>query len=544
MQIINDYYLANPHVKRDGIKESFTQEQLAEYARCMKDPIYFCEKYCKVIHPDRGLVPFELYPYQKSMFKNFLRNRYNIVLSCRQSGKSISACAFLLWYALFHQKKNVAVIANRGDTAREMLGRITLMLENIPFFLQPGCKKLNASRIHFSNESKIMTAATTSSSIRGHTINLLYMDEFAFVENDAKFYTSTYPVISAGTDTKVIITSTANGVGNMFHKLWEGAVQKINNFVPFRVDWWSVPGRDEKWKNETIANTSQMQFDQEFSNSFIGTGDTLISAEALLKLRARAPKRTLENGNLSIYEDTIPGHEYIMMVDVSGGKGQDYSTFNVVDVTARPFKQVAVYRNNYISPILFPTVIYKYATLYNSAYVIIESNDAGAVVCAGLWKDLEYENMHIDSALKSKDLGIRMTVKTKKIGCSGIKDLVESNRLEINDASTIDEMSTFQSSGNSFEASTGNHDDLMMNFVMLGYFINTQKFLEITDIDIKKMMFDQRIKDIEDDVPPFGFIELGMDDVAGEIARIEEEENGRIWPMAPVNWPEIDGQVW
>src|SRR6056300_1191605 len=373
----NDTYLGNNNVKRDGVIQQWTQEQVLEYSKCMHDPAYFAEKYLKVISLDKGLVPFTLYPYQKNMFEHFNSNRFNVVLACRQSGKSISSCAYLLWYALFHSEKLVVILANKGDTAREMLSRVTLMLENLPFFLQPGCKALNKGSIEFSNNSRILARATSGSSIRGMSVNLLFLDEFAFVERASEFYTSTYPVISAGRDTKVIITSTANGIGNTFHKIWEGAVQKVNEFTPFTVNWHDVPGRDEEWKRQTIANTSQLQFDQEFGNTFFGTGDTLINAETLLSLRTKPPIEVLEGGDLLVYEQPNPNKEYICMVDVSKGRGQDYSTFTVIDIAARPFKQVSVYRCNTISPILFPNIIYKYATLYNNAYVVVESNDQG-----------------------------------------------------------------------------------------------------------------------------------------------------------------------
>lgn len=507
----NDSYLGNPNVKRDGVQEEWTPKKLSEYKKCMKDPAYFCKKYVKVIHLDKGLVPFKLYPYQEKMFQHFEENRFSIVLACRQSGKSISSVGYLLWYALFHPEKTIAVLANKGATAREMLARVTLMLENLPFFLQPGCKALNKGSIEFSNNSRIIAAATSGSSIRGMSVNLLFLDEFAFVENAAEFYTSTYPVVSSGKDTKVIITSTANGIGNTYHKIWEGAVQKVNEYKPFRVDWWDVPGRDEEWKKQTIANTSQIQFDQEFGNTFFGTGNTLIEGQVLLDLRAREPISVLEGGYLKVYEQPKLEHDYIMTVDVAQGRGQDYSTFTLIDVSVRPFKQVACYRNNKISPILFPNVIYKYATLYNEAYVVPENNDQGMLVCVGLYQDLEYENIHLESAVKANAIGIRMDKKVKRIGCSGIKDIIESGKLEIVDEDTIMEISTFVSKGTSFEASDGNHDDLMMNLVMFGYFINTQSFLDQTNVNIKELIFEQRMKEIEDDVPPFGIIDDGQE---------------------------------
>ena len=518
-----DNYLGNVNVKKDGVNEEWTPDKVKEYKKCMDDPAYFARTYAKIISLDKGLVNFDLYPYQEQMFSHFNNNRFSIVLACRQSGKSISSVVYLLWYAIFHPEKTIAILANKGATAREMLGRVTLALENLPFFLQPGCKALNKGSIEFSNNSRIIAAATSGSSIRGMSVNLLFLDEFAFVERANEFYTSTYPVVSAGKDTKVIITSTANGIGNVFHKIWEGAVQGINEYKSFQVNWWDVPGRDEKWKEQTIANTSKLQFDQEFGNTFFGTGDTLVNAETLLSLRAKPPKEVLEGGNMLVYEKPDKKKNYLITVDVSKGRGQDYSTFTVIDIAVQPFKQVAVYRCNTISPILFPDIIYKYANLYNEAYVVVESNDQGGVVCNGLYHELEYEHMHVTSSVKASGLGIEMNRKVKRLGCSSIKDILENGKLEIVDENTILEISTFEARGQSYEASEGNHDDLMMNLVLFGYFVSTQFFSDMTDINIKQMLFDERMKEIQDDIPAFGFI----DDGSAEIARLEAEENNK-----------------
>ena len=499
------HYLGNINIKKDGVEEDWSQEKVAEYARCMADPAHFARDHVKIINLDEGLVPFDLYPYQEKMFRHFNDNRFSIVLACRQSGKSISSLAFLLWYALFTPEQTVAILANRGATSREMLGRITLMLENLPFYLQPGCKVLNKGSVEFSNNSRIIAETTSSSSIRGFSVNLLMLDEFAFVEKANEFYTSTYPVISSGKNSKVIITSTANGIGNMFHKIYQGAVQGVNEYQPYRVDWWDVPGRDEKWKEQTIANTSELQFEQEFGNTFFGTGQTLISPQALLGLKAENPKRIMESGDLLMYDEPRRDSQYVICVDVAKGRGVDFSTFNVVDISSRPFKQVAVYRNNLISPILFPDIIYKFGKLYNEAYVVVENNDAGQLTCHGLHYELEYPNVHMESSTSSKGIGVEMTRRTKRIGCSGFKDLVDENKLHIVDENTIMEISTFEAKGVSYEATEGNHDDLVMNFVMLGYFVSTPYFQEMTDINVKEMMFKQRMREIEEDVPPFGF---------------------------------------
>jgi hypothetical protein len=527
----HEHYLGNINVKRDGVQQQWAEHEVLEYAKCMSDPSYFARKYVKIISLDEGLVNFDLYPYQEQMFNHFNDNRFSIVLACRQSGKSISSVVYLLWYAIFHPEKTIAVLANKGATAREMLQRVTLALEHLPFFLQPGCRALNKGSIEFSNNSRIVAAATSGSSIRGMSVNLLFLDEFAFVERASEFYTSTYPVISSGRDTKVIITSTANGIGNTFHKIWEGAVQQTNEYKPYTVNWWDVPGRDEEWKRQTVSNTSQLQFDQEFGNTFFGTGDTLINSDTLLDLRSKPPIQVLEGGDVKVYEETKKDHEYLMTVDVARGRGQDYSTFNVIDITVRPFKQVAVYRNNTISPILFPDIIYKFAKVYNNAYVIIESNDQGSIVCRGLYYDLEYENVHVESAIKANAVGIEMTRKSKRLGCSGIKDLLEERKLDICDENTILEISTFVSKGQSYEASDGNHDDLMMNLVMLGYFVSTQMFSDMTDINLKQMMFENQMREIEDAIVPFGFVDDGSD----AIRELEEQDKMKYAPWQIYN---------
>ena len=516
-------YLGNPSVKRDGVESQFTRDEILEYKRCMDDPIYFAQKYVKIISLDDGLVPFSLYPYQEKMFSHFNDNRFSIVLACRQSGKSISSVVYLLWYACFHPEKTIAILANKGAVAREMLARITLALENLPFFLQPGCKALNKGSIEFSNNSRIIAAATSGSSIRGLSINLLFLDEFAFVENDAQFYTSTYPVVSAGKDTKVIVCSTANGVGNVYHKLWEGATTNTNEFIPFRVDWWDVPGRDEKWKEQTVANTSELQFEQEFGNTFHGRGNTLMGANHLLAQKAIDPIEYKEN--VYVYKKGKHKHDYIMTVDVAKGRGQDYSTFTIIDISTDPFEQVCVFRDNNISPMLLPDLIYKYARIYNDAYIIVESNDQGSVVCNGLYYDLEYENMFVESAVKANAIGATMTRRVKRIGCSTIKDLIEQKKLNINDAQTIIEMTTFVSKGNSFMAMAPNHDDLMMNLVLFAWFTTTDIFQSITDIDMKNLLYKEQLKAIQDDMIPFGFIENAVDDRP----KYEKDKEGNLW---------------
>ena len=505
---LNEGYLGNTLIKRAGIEHQYTKDELDEYIKCSEDPCYFIETYTQIISLDEGMVPFELRGYQDKMIDHFQQSRFSVVLASRQCGKSITSCAFLLWYALFHPEVNVAVLANKGATAREMIARIITMLESVPFFLQPGVKILNKGSIEFANDSKILAAATSSSSIRGMSINLLYLDEFAFVENAEEFYTSTYPVVTSGKKSKVIITSTANGVGNMFHKIYEGAIRGKSEYKPFTINWYDVPGRDEEWKRQTIANTSEAQFDQEYGNSFLGTGNTLINANTLLGFVTEDPY--WEKNGVRVYERPVKDHTYITTVDVAKGRGMDYSTFTTFDISERPFRQVCTYRDNMISPMLYPDIIYKYCMPYNESLVIIENNAEGSMVATQLHYDLEYPNVFVQGQLKAEDIGVTMSKKIKRIGCSTAKELLEENRLLLRDRDTVTEFMTFVSKGTSFEADKGYHDDMVMNCVLFAWFITTEYFSHLSDDKVKDLLYAEQQRGISEDLLPAGI--FGTDD--------------------------------
>ena len=420
------------------------------------------------------------------------------------SHNSITSVAWLCHYICFNEHKKVAILANKGAIAREMLSRLTQMIEHLPFFLQPGCRVLNKGNIVFSNGSEIIAVATSSSSVRGLSLDCVFCDEFGFVNKAEVFYTSTFPVISSGTESKFIISSTPNGVGNMFYKLWEGAVQGANEYKPFRIRWQDVPGRDEKWKAQTISNTSERQFRQEHECAFLGSSATLIEADTLLGLQARPPIKMWRD--ISYFVEPAEGHQYIMTVDVSKGRGQDYSTCSVFDVTEKTFVLVATYRSNVISPLLFPEYIVRLAKTYNNALVIIENNDSGDVVCNAVYYDYEYENTFVSSSVKSGGIGVRMTKRVKRIGCSNLKDLIESGRLEVYDANLIQELSSFEPHGDSFAASGNNHDDLVMNAVMFSWFVSSDLFASYSNHSLTDLLYSEHVKEMEEDVVPFGFL--------------------------------------
>jgi len=498
----NQGYLGNTQIKRSGIEQQYTEAEFKEYLKCSSNPTHFIENYCQIISLDEGLVKFELRGYQADLIEHYDANRFNIVLASRQSGKSITSCAYLLWYLLFHPEVTVAVLANKGAIAREMISRIVTMLESVPFFLQPGVKILNKGSIEFANDSKVVAAATSSSSIRGLSINLLYLDEFAFVENAEEFYTSTYPVVTSGKNSKVIITSTANGVGNMFYKLYESAVQRESEYKHFLINWYDVPGRDDAWKKSTIANTSETQFEQEYGNSFLGTGNTLINSNCLLGMRSVTPDWNKDN--INIYTRPVEGHSYVCTVDVSKGRGIDYSTFSIFDVSVQPFKQVATFRDNMLSPMLLPDMISKYVRPYNEALVIVENNAEGGMVATQLHYDIEYPNVFVQGMTKQEDIGVTMNRKIKRIGCSTLKELCEENRLELVDRATITELLTFINKGTSYEAAKGYHDDMVMNCVLFAWFVTTEFFFHLTDSAVKDLLYSEQQKMIEDDMLPAG----------------------------------------
>lgn len=432
------------------------------------------------------------------------------------SHNSITSVAWLCHYICFNEHKKVAILANKGAIAREMLSRLTQMIEHLPFFLQPGCRVLNKGNIVFSNGSEIIAVATSSSSVRGLSLDVVFCDEFSFVNKAEVFYTSTFPVISSGTESKFIISSTPNGVGNMFYKLWEGAVQGTNEYKPFRIRWQDVPGRDEKWKAQTIANTSERQFRQEHDCQFLGSAATLIDSDTLLGLKAKEPIKVWKD--ISYYIEPEPNHSYIMTVDVSRGRGQDYSTCSVYDVTDKTFFLVATYRSNMISPLLFPEYIVRLAKTYNNALVIIENNDSGEVVCNAVYYEYEYENTFVSSSVKSGGIGVRMTKRVKRIGCSNLKDLIESGRLQVYDANLIQELCAFEPHGDSFAARGNNHDDLVMNAVLFSWFVSSDLFASYSNHVLTDLLYAEHVKEIEDDVMPFGFINNHTSDTSPSFA--------------------------
>jgi hypothetical protein len=520
----NDVYLGNPLLKKANTTHEFTEDQVLEIVKCMNDPVYFANNYVKIVTLDYGLQTFKPYHFQEKLITNFHKHRFNICKMPRQTGKSTTVVAFLLHYAVFNDNVNIGILANKAATARELLDRLQTAYENLPKWMQQGIISWNKGSLELENGSKILAASTSASAVRGMSFNILFLDEFAFVPNHIadSFFASVYPTITSGKQTKVIIVSTPHGM-NHFYRMWHDAEKGKNEYVFTDVHWSEVPGRDEEWKKQTIANTSESQFKVEFECEFLGSVDTLIAPSKLRTLVYDHPKT--RSAGLDVYQDPIENHDYLITVDVARGVGNDYSAFAVVNITEFPHKVVAKYRNNEIKPMLFPSIIYEAAVAYNNSYILCEVNDVGDQVASILHYDLEYNNLLMCSMRgragqivgqgfsgKKTQLGVKMSKTVKKVGCLNLKTMIEESKLLLNDYEIISELTTFIQKHNSFEAEEGCNDDLAMCLVIYAWLVAQDYFKELTDQDVRKRLYEDQRNQIEQDMSPFGFISDGLNE--------------------------------
>ncbi len=524
MQTQDQVYLGNPLLKKANVAQEFTKEQILEFVACREDPVYFAKNHVKIVSLDEGLVQFAPYDFQEKLINNFHNNRFNICKMPRQTGKSTTSVAYLLHYAVFNDNVNIGILANKAATARDLLGRLQTAYENLPKWMQQGVLSWNKGSLELENGSKILAASTSASAVRGMSFNILFLDEFAFVPNHIaeSFFASVYPTITSGKSTKVIMVSTPHGM-NHFYRYWHDAERGKNEYVPTDVHWSEVPGRNEEWKLQTIANTSEQQFKIEFECEFLGSVDTLIAPSKLRALTYENPIK--KNAGLDIHEAAIKDHEYVITVDVARGVSEDYSAFVVFDITSFPHKIVAKYRNNEIKPMLFPNVIYEVAKNYNGAFILCEVNDVGDQVAALLHYDLEYDNVLMCSMRgragqvvgqgfsgKKTQMGVKMSKTVKKVGSLNLKTLIEADKVLFQDYEIISELTTFISKSNSFEAEEGCNDDLAMCLVIYAWLVCQDYFKEMTDTDVRKKLYEDQKNQIEQDMAPFGFINDGLGD--------------------------------
>jgi hypothetical protein len=514
-------YNSNPNLKSNGVNVGYTEDQVLEYIKCSKDPIYFIENYIKILTLDDGLILFKLFDYQINFINSIHNNARTIGMFPRQHGKTTTVAAYLVWYCNFNNGKNVAMLANKVASAREVMSRFQMMFEELPSWLQTGVVEWNKGTIVLENKSKAFISATTSSGIRGKTCNLLYLDELSSVPNNVaeEFFASTYPTISSGESSKVIITSTPIGY-NHFYKMWNDSEQGINGFVNTRVEYWEHPKHDKIWADKQKELLGDVKYCQEVLMHFQGSSYTLINSDTLSRLSA-SPYIYSKDG-LDVYERPEINRIYTMIVDVAKGVGEDYSAFSIIDITETPYKLVAKYKDNYISPMLYPNVIYKMGMEYNEANILIEGN-IGEQVGYILYEELEYENILFINRTTAgqvitggfgtgrSQVGVITDKKVKRIGCSSLKMLIEENKLLIPDGDIISELSTFIETKGSYAADIGYHDDLVMTLVLFGWLVNQPYFKELNNVDLRQMVYQNQMRQIEDGLTPFGFYNDGTE---------------------------------
>lgn len=513
-------YLGNQLLKKSGTTLEWTPYMIEEWNKCKEDPIYFTQNYIKIIHVDHGMINFLPYDYQEEIIRTVHNSRFSIILTGRQSGKTTSIVASILHYVTFNDEKTVALLANKGDTAREILNRIQIAFENLPSFLQQGVVEFNKGSMLLENKSRIIASSTSGSAIRGYSISFLYIDECAFVENWDAFYKSVYPTISSGLETKIVFTSTPAGI-NHYHKLWKDAVEGRSGFTPIKVTWRDVPGRTEEWKRETIANTSEEAFTQEHEAEFIGSAGTLIDGWRLKELVEDTPLKSSKH--LKQYKPVEDGHVYVITADVSRGKGIDNSAYLVTDISTLPYQVVASYYCDTIPPDEFSEYIYRAYEYYNKAFVLVENNDAGCETLRvlndtyecetllGTIQDAQNRRVISINGGKGFEFGVRTTKTVKAVGCSRLKVLVENYSFLFGDKWLIDEMNKFIRVGKSYEAQKDAHDDIMMCGVLFSWLTTQYIFEDLTKIDARFMIRNEFESKFIEEMLPFGYITDGID---------------------------------
>ena len=533
-------YRGNPNLKGPGVSVEWTPELIQEYIKCSKDPLYFIKTYMRIITKDDGLVGFDLYPYQEEMVKSMANNRFSIFTTARQAGKSTCVCGFILWYIIFQEYKTVGLLADKGETAREILSKVHIAYQHLPKWLQQGVVEQNKGSIVLENGSRVIATSTTSNTIRGYSVNLLFIDEAAHIDNWDDFFTAVYPTITSGKTTQIVLVSTPFGL-NHFHKTWQMALAKENDYHPIKVMWYDVPGRDAKWREETLRgmNNDYEKFDQEQCCEFLGSSGSLISGWKLKQLVYKTP--VLEKDGLSQYIKPEKERRYALVADVSRGRGIDYSAFSVLDITVMPYQQVAVYRNNLVLPVDYGEVIHNMAKIYNDALVLVETNDIGEQITDILYYDYEYTNVvqtensgpqgkKISQGFSGKhtDRGVRTTVRVKNIGCSILKMLIEQDQLIVNDANTISELATFSKKLKSYEAEPGKHDDIVMGLVLFAWMSDQNFFREWSDINTLFKLREKTDEEIMAELVPFGIVDDGQEsdlvNFEGITVRVDDDD--------------------
>lgn len=439
------------------------------------------------------------------------------------SHNSTTLAGYLTWYVLFNSHKRAAILANKMDIAKEIFSRVQFAVENLPLWLQQGVVEWNKTSFELENGSVCFAAATSPSAVRGKSINLLLLDEFAHLTPKLadEFIKSVFPTISSSKESKMVIISTPKGL-NHYYKLWNDAENGNNDFVTVTGHWSEHPDRNEAWAEAQRKELGEVGYQQEVECSFIGSSYTLIDGFKLSQLTYKQPIVRSVIDNVEVYSLPKEGHVYIISVDTSRGRGLDYSAFSIIDVTKMPYEVVVTYKDNTISTLEYPHLIYNFATKYNNAYALIEVNDIGGEIANILWYDYEYENLYFTNnsgeITASKGYpGVRTTKKVKSLGCSVLKELIEKDQLIVSCSRIIEELGVFTLKGKSYGADdTIINDDLVSSLFLFAWLTKQEEFKEATDIDIREVLTRKKQDYLDAQMLPIGFYSDGLESIPEE----------------------------
>lgn len=478
-------------LRGQGEVVEYTPEILEEIVKCKEDIIYFAEHYFN-INSNKGVCPIQLREYQRRMLKAFIHpedpvNKNNVIcLLGRQSGKTTTASVFLVHYALFHEFKTVAILANKEDMAKEILQRVKFAYERLPKWLQQGIDEdkggWTKEEICLENGCKIFISTTGSSAVRGRTLDVVFLDEFAFVPPQVAddFIKSVMPAITAREGSKVIMTSTPNGM-NMFYDFWQKAVNAMDgigrsSYFPIKVQWYEIEGRDENFKNAIIADYGIQFWMQEYACNFAGSSTTLVSSECIELIRTLEAKEFRHKFCTHIWERPMPDQVYIAGVDSGNGSAKDYSVVQILKIIdAQTYEQVARYRSNTTKPDNFAKIIKELCDWYNNCWAVVENNEVGGVTINHLMNDEDFDRIICDDR---RWIGTKATKATKVQACLHMKKLLEDGNLTLHDKATVEELTRFVDKGNNvFQADTKRgHDDCVSGLYWACFYFLTSYF--------------------------------------------------------------------
>jgi hypothetical protein len=498
----NGFYLGNTKLPTDKTEYEWSPEMVSSLKKCKKNILHFAEKFFYIVNLDRGRDRIRLYPCQKKVLRKLRDNRFNIVLSSRQSGKTTMMTIYALWICCFYDDQRILIVANKEQTAGNIFKRIRLAYELLPNYLKPGVTEYGKTSMTLTNGSSIGISTTSSDAGRGDSCNVLILDELAFIPDNLveEFWRSVYPIISSSKTSKIFIASTPNGTGNLFHSLYSNAIQGKNNWTASRIDWWELPSRDEKWKIDTIQSLgSREAFSQEFENEFIETGETVLNDEVLNKLLigCMEPQFIFDDGSYKIWKEPDPKNRiYVAGVDISEGVGQDASVIQILDITDPvDIEQVAIYHNNEINPYNFTNKLYEILQNWGSPLALIERNSCGIQVVDNLFNINGYQNIitynESASRMKYERRGVVAHTNSKYKGVTNMRYWIsEARTVTIRDKATIEELKCFVRHTNgkwSAKKGDGMHDDRTMSLVWALFILEQsllEKHFEILETDI------------------------------------------------------------